>query len=120
MTNKHHTVLYTGCTSDIIKRVSQHKCHYFKGSFSDLYNCEYCVYFEEFPDIESAIKREKQIKNMSRKKKLALINGRNPEWKELVVEDGFCEKPAPWAEQVKQVVDEIMGDLGKEEISRRQ
>lgn len=59
MTNKRHTVLYTGCTSDIVKRVTQHKNHYFKGSFSDKYNCEYCVYFEEFPYITSAIKREK-------------------------------------------------------------
>ena len=73
MTNKYHNVLYTGCSSDIVKRVSQHKSHYFKGSFTDRYNCEYCVYFEEFPDISSAILREEQIKNMTRNEKLTLI-----------------------------------------------
>ena len=109
MTNKHHNVLYTGCTSDIVKRVSQHKSHFFKGSFTDRYNCEYCVYFEEFPDIISAIRREKQIKNMNRNEKLALISKRNPEWKELVTEHGFCEKPTPWTEQVKRVMDELIG-----------
>ena len=113
MTNKHHNVLYTGCSSDIVKRVSQHKSHYFKGSFTDRYNCEYCVYFEEFPDISSAIRREKQIKNMTRNEKLTLINNRNPEWKELVSEYGFCEKPTPWAEQVKRVMDELIGSQQK-------
>ena len=113
MTNKHHNVLYTGCSSDIVKRVSQHKSHYFKGSFTDLYNCEYCVYLEEFPDISSAIRREKQIKNMTRNEKLALISKRNPEWRELVTEQGFCEKPTPWAEQVKRVMDELIGSQHK-------
>ena len=109
MTNKHHNVLYTGSTVDIVKRVAQHKSHCFKGSFSDRYNCEYCVYFEEFPDYSSAIQRENEIKNMSRSEKLALINHRNPEWKELVTGNGFCEKPVPWAEQVKRVMDELIG-----------
>lgn len=109
MTNKSHNVLYTGSTVDIVKRVAEHKSHYYKGSFSDRYNCEYCVYFEEFPDYNSAIQRENQIKNMKRCEKLALINNRNPEWKELVTERGFCEKPKPWAEQVKQVMDELTG-----------
>ena len=113
MTNKRHNVLYTGCTSDIIKRVSQHKNHYFKGSFTDRYNCEYCIYFEDFPSISNAIKREKQIKNMSRNEKLALINKRNPEWKELVTENGFREKPMPWADQVKCVMDELIGSQHK-------
>ncbi|MBR6063630.1 MAG: GIY-YIG nuclease family protein [Bacteroidales bacterium] len=109
MTNKYHNVLYTGCTVDIIKRVTQHKKHYYKGSFSDRYNCEYCVYFEEFPDYNSAIQRENQLKNMTRSEKLTLINNRNPEWKELVTENGFCEKQKTWAEQVKQVMDELLG-----------
>ena len=113
MTNKYHNVLYTGCSSDIVKRVSQHKSHYFKGSFTDLYNCEYCVYLEEFPDISSAIRREKQIKNMTRNEKLALISKRNPEWRELVTEQGFCEKPTPWAEQVKRVMNELIGSQHK-------
>ena len=86
MTNKHHNVLYVGCTVDIVKRVAQHKNHYYKGSFTDKYNCEYCVYFESFPDYNSAIQRENQMKNMRRAEKLTLINARNPEWKELVTE----------------------------------
>ena len=108
MTNKYHNVLYTGSTVDIVKRVTQHKNHHYKGSFSDRYNCEYCVYFEEFPDYNSAIQRENEIKNMKRAEKIKLINDRNPEWKELVSENGFCEKPTPWADQVKRVIDEIM------------
>lgn len=48
MTNKHHNVLYVGCTVDIVKRVAQHKQHFYKGSFTDRYNCEYCVYFFYF------------------------------------------------------------------------
>ena len=107
MTNKRHTVLYVGCTVDLVKRVSQHKNHVFKGSFTDRYNCEYCIYFEEFSDYNSAIRRENKMKNMSRAEKLSLINLRNPEWKELVNEKGFCEKPIPWSEQVKRVMDEL-------------
>ena len=107
MTNKHHNVLYVGCTVDIIKRVTQHKRHFYKGSFTDRYNCEYCVYFKSFPDYNSAIHRENQMKNMRRAEKIALINTRNPEWKELVTENGFCEKPEPWEEKVKRVMAEL-------------
>ena len=114
MTNKRHNVLYTGSTVDIVKRVTQHKSHYFKGSFSDRYNCEYCVYFEELHDYNSAILRENQIKNMTRNEKLALINKRNPEWKELVDGYGFCEKPEPWNIQVQRVITEIVSQMGEE------
>ena len=111
MTNKHHNVLYVGSTVDIVRRVYEHKNHVYKGSFTDRYNCEYCVYFEEFTDYNSAIRRENQIKNMSRAEKINLINARNPAWKELVKEDGFCEKPEPWAEQVQRVMREIMDEM---------
>jgi putative endonuclease len=50
---------------------------------------------------------------MTKSEKLALINKRNPEWKELVTEDGFCEKPIPWAEQVKRVMDELISSADK-------
>lgn len=90
MTNKRRTVLYVGCTVDLVNRVSQHKKHYYKGSFTDRYNCEYCVYYESFPDYHSAIRRENQMKNMKRETKLALINALNPEWRELVTEQGLC------------------------------
>jgi len=84
MTNKRHTVLYVGCTIDLAWRVAQHKSHFYKGSFTDRYNCEQCVYYESFPDYKSAIRRENQMKNMRRSEKIALIEAVNPEWKELV------------------------------------
>ena len=107
MTNKWHTTLYVGCTTDIIRRVWQHKHHYYKGSFSDRYNCEYCVYFEEFPNYNLAIERENKMKNMSRKEKMDLINKTNPQWIELVTENGFVKKPEPWNETVKRVMNEL-------------
>ncbi len=113
MTNKHHNVLYVGCTVDIVKRVAQHKNHYYKGSFTDKYNCEHCVYFESFPDYNSAIQRENQMKNMRRAEKIALINARNPRWEELVTENGFCEKTEPWADKVKRVMDELLRESTK-------
>ena len=84
ITNKRHTVLYAGCRSDIIRRVAEHKQHKHKGSFTDKYNCEHCVYYETLPDYLSAIKRENQIKNMRRADKIALINAMNPEWNDLI------------------------------------
>lgn len=84
MTNKRHTVLYVGCTSNIVRRVKEHREHKYKGSFTDKYNCEHCVYFEPLPDYLTAIKRENQLKNMRRSEKIALINDRNPERKDLV------------------------------------
>jgi putative endonuclease len=83
MTNKHHTVLYIGVTSDLPNRVYEHKAHLFKGSFSDRYNLEYLVYYETFEGIEEAIIRETEIKKWSRKKKEALINNFNPDWQDL-------------------------------------
>ncbi|MCQ2270085.1 MAG: GIY-YIG nuclease family protein [Bacteroidales bacterium] len=111
MTNKYHNVLYTGCTTDIVRRVSQHKNHFYKGSFSDKYNCEYCVYMEEFSDYKSAINRENQIKNMSKKEKLDLIRAKNPEWKELVTEKGIVRAKEPWEQQVKRVISEIKKEM---------
>ena len=95
MTNKWNTVLYTGCTSDIVKRVKEHKQHKYKGSFTDKYNCEKCVYYEVLPDYISAIHRENRIKNMRRAEKIALINSANPEWRELVAENGASSAPPP-------------------------
>ena len=115
MTNKWHTTLYVGCTVDLIRRVSQHKSHHYKGSFSDKYNCEYCVYYEAFPNYDMAIKRENQMKNMKRSEKLALINQSNPEWKELVTENGFLNRSEPWEKTVKRVMGEILGKKDEEQ-----
>ena len=86
LTNRNNTVLYTGVTSDLYKRIWEHKNHLFRSSFTAKYNVEKLVYFEMLEDIETAIHREKQIKGGSRKKKEDLINSVNPEWRELYSE----------------------------------
>ena len=86
LTNIKHTVLYTGVTSNLPKRLEEHRTGKYKTSFTHRYNVTILVYFEEFSSIVDAIAREKQIKAGSRQKKLDLINGINPEWKDLSVE----------------------------------
>ena len=83
LTNKHHTVLYTGVTSNLAKRILQHKNHVYAKSFTKRYNIEKLVYYEEFDHIVDAIAREKQIKAGSRQDKIDLINAMNPEWIDL-------------------------------------
>jgi len=61
MTNNNDTVIYIGVTSNLLKRGYQHKTKMFKG-FTQKYNCDKLVYFEEFNDINQAISREKQLK----------------------------------------------------------
>ena len=82
MTNKPKGTLYTSVTSDLIKRVYQHKNSIFRG-FTDRYGCKWLVYYELFGDMISAIEREKQIKAGSRKKKIILIEKMNPNWNDL-------------------------------------
>jgi len=83
VTNKSMT-LYTGMTNSLEQRIFQHKSHTNKG-FTSRYNISKLVYFEEFNDVRDAIAREKQIKGWLRRKKIALINTINPEWKDLSV-----------------------------------
>jgi putative endonuclease len=83
MTNKYNSVLYTGVTSDLRQRVTDHKEKKHPGSFTARYNIYKLVYYELFHTIEEAIERERQLKAGSRKKKEQLINGFNPEWKDL-------------------------------------
>jgi len=82
MTNKNKTTLYTGVINDLARRVEEHKNHKVKG-FTDRYNLEMLVYYEVSDDIEAAILREKQLNGGSRKKKIALIESINPDWKDL-------------------------------------
>ena len=89
MSNKRHTVLYVGVSSNLSKRMEQHVSHYFKNSFTAKYNCEELVYLEHYPTIMEAIAREKQVKKYSRKKKVMLINSLNPDWKNLL--DGLID-----------------------------
>ena len=85
MTNRNNTVLYTGVTSDLKERVNQHKSKKHANSFSDRYDICKLVYYERHGSIGDAIKREKQIKGGSRKKKVDLINGMNPKWNDLSI-----------------------------------
>ena len=82
MTNSKNTVLYVGVTSDLIKRVYEHKAKLADG-FTSRYNVVKLVYYEVFEDIENAILREKQIKAGSRQKKVRLIDSTNREWHDL-------------------------------------
>jgi len=82
LTNKNHSVLYTGVTSNLVNRIIQHREKLIKG-FTSKYNVNKLVYFEEVGDPEYAIKREKQIKGGSRQKKLDLIQSLNPDWEDL-------------------------------------
>jgi putative endonuclease len=82
LTNKRKTVLYTGVTSNLIRRVWQHKRG--EGSeFTSRYHCSLLVFYEVFHDSYNAITREKQIKAGSRRRKLELIELVNPEWRDL-------------------------------------
>ena len=82
MTNKSNTVLYTGITNDLKRRVYEHKNKIVEG-FTKRYNIDKLVYYEVFEDSHNAITREKQIKSGSREKKVELINSFNKEWKDL-------------------------------------
>ena len=83
LTNKYCTVLYTGVTNDLLRRVYEHKNHMIKNSFTEKYNTTRLVYFEETSDVKSALEREKQIKSWNRKRKIALIMDMNPHWEDL-------------------------------------
>jgi len=82
MTNKNNTVLYTGVTNDLKRRVYEHKSK-FKPGFTSKYNINKLVYYEVFEGSYSAISMEKQIKGGSRKKKLDLIKAFNDTWEDL-------------------------------------
>ena len=77
--------LYTGVTSDIVKRVWQHKNNVVEG-FSKKYHVHLLVWYEVHDEVESAITREKQIKEWKRIWKLELIEKTNPTWRDLYIE----------------------------------
>ena len=83
MMNIKNTVNYTGITSDIYVRVWQHKTRKYEDSFTAKYYIDKLVYFEEYNDINEAITREKQIKGLSRNKKILIIKKLNPTLKDL-------------------------------------
>ena len=85
LTNVNNKVLYTGVTSNLQRRVYEHKNKIIDG-FTKKYNIKKLVYFEVAEEMLKAIEREKEIKGWLRKKKLELIKGSNPGWKDLYYE----------------------------------
>ena len=83
--NRKNGALYTGVTSDLPKRVWQHREGEIDG-FSKQYGCKILVWYEFHATMEHAISREKQIKAGSRRKKVAMIEERNPDWFDLYAE----------------------------------
>lgn len=82
ITNKHNSVFYIGITNNLSRRIYEHKNKLADG-FSAKYNLGKLVYFEVHESPTEAIKREKQLKNLVRRKKIELIKKFNPEWKDL-------------------------------------
>ncbi len=82
LTNQNNTAIYTGVTSNLTKRIWEHKNKLVKG-FTQRYNINKLLYYEIYDDPENAITREKQIKAGSRKNKIDLIRSINPEWEDL-------------------------------------
>lgn len=82
LTNKYNKVLYTGVTNDLVRRVYEHKEKLAPG-FTKMYNVSKLVYYEVYNDVTQAIKREKQIKGITRERKIELINSMNKAWKDL-------------------------------------
>ena len=85
LTNKPNGVIYIGVTNDIIRRIYEHKNHLVKG-FTQTYNLDKLVWFEQTEDVIAAITREKQLKNWKRQWKIGLIEEKNPSWKDLYSE----------------------------------
>ena len=85
LASKRNGTLYTGITSDLIKRVWEHKNKVVPG-FTEKYGVDKLVYFEQYQEAENAIKREKRLKFWKRKWKIDLIEKRNPEWEDLYEE----------------------------------
>jgi putative endonuclease len=83
LTNFNKTILYTGVTNDLKRRLYEHKEGINKISFTTKYKCYYLIYWDKFNDITQAIDREKQIKGWVRAKKLKLINEFNADWRFL-------------------------------------
>ena len=83
LANNTNTVLYTGVTKDLIRRVYEHRQEVDPKSFTAQYHVHRLVYFEETCDVRAAIEREKQIKGWSRARKNKLVEKKNPNWQDL-------------------------------------
>ena len=90
MTNKSNRVLYVGVTTDLVRRIDEHKSE--SGSrFTIKYNCNKLVFFEVYEEIEKAINRETQLKWWKRQWKIDLIERINPKWEDLGM--SLCNNP---------------------------
>jgi len=87
MANRRNGTIYTGVTSNLVQRVWQHKFNFIKG-FSSCYNTHTLVWYESHETMESAITREKRLKNWKRDWKLKLIERNNPQWTDLYPDIG--------------------------------
>ncbi|MBP9095465.1 MAG: GIY-YIG nuclease family protein [Ignavibacteria bacterium] len=87
LTNKRNGTLYIGVTNNLLRRVKEHKDKIVKG-FTEKYNVDKLVYYEQTENVNSAISREKVLKKWERKWKLELIEKENPEWRDLYYELG--------------------------------
>ena len=83
LSNKNKSVLYVGVTSNLERRLYEHRTERFVG-FSKRYHLKELIYYEAFEHIRDAIQREKELKGWSRKKKVALIESINPHWDDLI------------------------------------
>lgn len=104
LTNFKKTVLYIGVTNDLERRLWEHQTHQNKGSFTDRYNVTNLIYFEEYLNADTAIAREKELKDWSRERKEALINSKNPEWKTISLSR---PKKMTYQQEVQMVLEEI-------------
>lgn len=93
LTNRLGNVMYIGVTSDLERRLSEHRAKFVQG-FTAKYNVQKLVYMESYGDINDAIAREKQLKGWRREKKNTLVETINPEWKDLS-EGWYGEKGDP-------------------------
>lgn len=88
LSNQSHKVFYTGFTNDLGRRIEEHKTKVVKG-FTEKYNCNKLLYFEEFKDKDEALHREAQIKRYLKEWKKNLIYSINPEWRDLAEDFGL-------------------------------
>ena len=105
LTNAHNNVLYIGITNNLVRRIAEHKAKINKG-FTYKYNCDKLVYYQAFNLVIDAIAREKQLKNWKREWKNELVNGFNPQWKDLGEEIGVTN------EMVDSIKNHYAGDCG--------
>ena len=87
LTNRHGNVMYIGMTSNLVRRIYEHRNHLVDG-FTKRYHVDKLVYYETTSDAAAAIAREKQLKGWTRARKNALVASANPQWLELLPEVG--------------------------------